>query len=47
LGHQFSAFGAGTGAKLDEVIGATEGLLIMFDDQKGVAEIAEGGEEVE
>jgi len=47
LGHQFSTFGAGTGAKLDEVIGATEGLLIVLDHQKGVAEIAEGGEEVE
>jgi hypothetical protein len=29
------------------VIGATKGLLIVFDHQKGVTEIAGGGEEVE
>ena len=47
MSHQFSALGAGPGTELDEVIGATKGLLIVFDHQQGVTKIAEGGEEVE
>ncbi len=32
---------SGTGAEVDHVIRATDGLLVVFDDQYGVAEIAQ------
>ena len=40
-GNQFAAVTSGTGSKIDYVIGAADRLLVVFDDQHGVAEVAQ------
>src|SRR4051812_6840547 len=44
--HQRSAVRSGSRAKVDYKIGTTNRLLVMPDDEHGVALIAQGGERI-
>ena len=33
--------GAGTGAHVEDMVGATDGVLVMLDDDHGIAQIAQ------
>ena len=39
--HDLSAMNTGTRAYVDDVVGAADGILVVFHDQHGVAEIAQ------
>src|SRR5579859_5949833 len=41
LRNQFSTMNAGARAKFDDVIGGTNGILIMLDDDDGIADVAQ------
>ena len=45
--EQFAAEFSGAGAEIDDVVGGTDGVRIMFDDEDGVAKVAEGFEDVD
>ena len=40
-GDDLAAMGAGAGAHVDDVVGVADGVLVMLDDDDGVAEIAQ------
>ena len=44
LGHDFSAERSGAGADVDEVVGGGDGVVIVLDDEDGVAEVTEAFE---
>ena len=44
MGDDMAAVDAGAGAHVDEVIGVADGVLVMLDDEDGVAEIAQAAE---
>ena len=46
-GDDFSAEAPGGGAEVDDVSGAGHGVVIVFDDEEGIALLAEGIEGIE
>jgi hypothetical protein len=44
LGHDLAAVDAGGRPHVDDVVGGEDGLLVVLDDQDGVAEVAEAAE---
>ena len=44
LGDDMAAVDAGAGANIDEVIGGTDGVLVVFDNYQSVAQVAQLGE---
>ena len=47
LGGDFAAETAGAGAEVDDEVAAAHGVLVVLDDEEGVAFVAEGDEGVE
>ncbi len=41
FGHKMAAELSGSGAEIEYVVGVTDGVLVMFDDEHGVSEIAQ------
>ena len=44
LGHHGAAVDAGAGPHVDDVIGRRDGVLVVFDDDDGVAQIAQAAQ---
>ena len=40
-GHHLAAAHAGTGAEIDEVVGGPHGVLVVLDDDDGIAHVAQ------
>ena len=46
-GHQFAAQTPGARAQIDDVVGALDSLLVVLDDEHGVAQVAQPRQRVE
>ena len=46
-GHDFAAAHAGAGPEIDDVIGAADGVFVVFDDDQRIAVLRELGQRVE
>ncbi len=43
LGDDVAAEAAGAGAEVEHVVGVADGVFVVFDDEDGVAEVAQAG----
>ena len=46
-GHHLAAAHSGAGTEVDDVVGGTDGLFVMFHDHDGVTHVAQAAERVE